>query len=73
MLDCVLIEAERWLGEPVRVQSLTQAKFTSPLLPEQTANLQLKLADDELRFTLRRADQIVAQGIFKLAPGTIRA
>lgn len=73
LLDCVLTDAEHWLGEPLSAKVLTQAKFTAPLLPGQAANLQLKLVGEELRFTLSRADRILAQGIFKLAPRTARA
>ena len=35
LLDCVLDEAQRCFGT-VRVVGLAQAKFTSPLLPEQS-------------------------------------
>lgn len=67
LLDCVLQEAERWLQRPVRVLALPNAKFTAPLLPDQSAELQLKLDADELRFTLSRDGAALAQGLFRIA------
>ncbi len=67
LLDCVLQEAERWLQRSVRVVALPNAKFTAPLLPEQPAELQLKLEADELRFTISRDGAPIAQGLFRLA------
>jgi 3-hydroxyacyl-[acyl-carrier-protein] dehydratase len=67
LLDCVLDEAERWLGAAPAVLALPQAKFTAPLLPEQTAQLQLTVQGSELRFSIRRDAASVAQGTFTLA------
>ena len=67
LLDCVLQEAERWLQRPVRVLALTNAKFTAPLLPDQSAELQLKLDAGELRFTVSRDGAALAQGLFRVA------
>ena len=67
LLDLVLMEAERWLRRPLRPSSLPNAKFTAPLLPEQDAELQLKLDGDELRFTLSRDGSPLAQGLFRIA------
>lgn len=67
LLDCVLQEAERWLQRPVRVLTLPNVKFTAPLLPDQSAELQLKLEADELRFTLSRDGAALAQGLFRIA------
>ena len=64
LLDLVLAEAERWLGRPVTVSALQQAKFTAPLLPEQQARLQLRVAGSELRFGIARDDATIAQGVF---------
>lgn len=66
LLDWVLGEAERWLGT-AHVTGLAQAKFTAPLLPEQTAQLQLTLQGSELRFNLTRDADSVARGTFTLA------
>jgi 3-hydroxyacyl-[acyl-carrier-protein] dehydratase len=67
LLDCVLIEAERWLQRAVQPSSLPNAKFTAPLLPEQDAELQLKLDGAELRFSLSRNGASLAQGSFRIA------
>ncbi|HKU13991.1 MAG TPA: hypothetical protein VJQ52_06320 [Steroidobacteraceae bacterium] len=66
LLDCVLDEAQRCFGD-VSVVGLAQAKFISPLLPEQTAQLQLTLQGSELRFSLTRDADCVARGTFTLA------
>jgi 3-hydroxyacyl-[acyl-carrier-protein] dehydratase len=66
LLDCVLGEAERCFGA-APVTGLAQAKFTAPLLPEQTAQLQLTLQGRELRFSLTRGAESVARGTFTLA------
>jgi 3-hydroxyacyl-[acyl-carrier-protein] dehydratase len=70
LLDCVLNEADAWLGSTVHVTGLRQAKFTSMLLPEQAAELELQLLAGELRFVIARASQPIAQGAFTLAPGS---
>jgi 3-hydroxyacyl-[acyl-carrier-protein] dehydratase len=66
LLDRVLSEAERWLRRSVHPSSLPNAKFTAPLLPEQDAQLQLKLEGDELRFSLSRNGASIAQGLFRI-------
>lgn len=67
LLDCVLQEAERWLQRPLRVVALPNVKFTAPLLPDEAAELQLKLEAQDLRFTLSRDGAAIAQGLFRLA------
>ena len=67
LLDCVLQEAERWLQRPVRTVALPNAKFIAPLLPDQSAQLQLKLDAEELRFTVTRDGVAIAQGMFRIA------
>jgi 3-hydroxyacyl-[acyl-carrier-protein] dehydratase len=69
LLDCVLSEAERWSGRVLPVRALTQAKFTSPLQPEQSAQISLTMLDSELRFHVTRDGATVAQGMFLLASG----
>jgi 3-hydroxymyristoyl/3-hydroxydecanoyl-(acyl carrier protein) dehydratase len=69
LLDCVLAAAEQWLGRPLNVHSLPLAKFIAPLLPEQSAKLELTLAGSELRFSIalnERADETLASGRFVL-------
>jgi 3-hydroxyacyl-[acyl-carrier-protein] dehydratase len=68
LLQCVLDEAERWLGKALSFRKLPQAKFSAPLLPEQDAELELRLTSKELRFSLTRDGQVVTQGLF--APGS---
>ncbi len=72
LLDCVLSEAERWLGRTLSASSLKLAKFSSLLLPQQQAELELQLLDRELRFTITRAAQPIAQpiaqGSFTITP-----
>lgn len=68
LLDRVLSSAEKWAGQPLTLKSLTQAKFTAPLLPEQDAVLRLQLRGAELRFTLATATTTIAQGVLQLAP-----
>ncbi len=67
LLDCVLQEAERWLQRPLRVIALPSAKFTGPLLPDEAADLELRLDADELRFTVSRDGAALAQGLFRVA------
>lgn len=66
LLDCVLQEAERWLQRPLRVLALANAKFTGPLLPDESAELQLKLDAQELRFSVNRDGAAIAQGLFRI-------
>jgi 3-hydroxymyristoyl/3-hydroxydecanoyl-(acyl carrier protein) dehydratase len=67
LLDCVLQEAARWLQRPVHPVALPNAKFIAPLLPDQSAELQLKLDAEELRFTVTRDGAAIAQGMFRIA------
>ena len=69
LLDCVLQEAERWLQRPLRVLALANAKFTAPLLPDEPAELQLKLAAQDLRFSVSRDGAAIAQGLFRITDG----
>jgi len=55
MLDAILQEAQRWLGRPLQVDALPQAKFIAPLLPGQHAVMHLRLSGQALRFSLTRA------------------
>lgn len=66
LLDCVLQATERWLQRPVRIVALSNAKFTAPLAPEQSAELQLQLDAQELRFSVSHAGTAIAQGSFRL-------
>lgn len=67
LLDQAIAAAEDWLQRPLRIASLQQAKFTRPLLPGEAATLALTFRDQELRFEVQRADERIAQGVFRLA------
>jgi 3-hydroxyacyl-[acyl-carrier-protein] dehydratase len=71
LLQRVLDEAERWLGRALPIRALPQAKFAAPLLPEQSAELELRLSGNELRFSITRNAQVLTQGSFTLASGTL--
>jgi 3-hydroxyacyl-[acyl-carrier-protein] dehydratase len=66
LLDCVLREAEQWLGRPLQVSGLSQAKFTAPLLPQERARMQLRLDGSELHFHIARDGTLIAQGALAL-------
>jgi 3-hydroxyacyl-[acyl-carrier-protein] dehydratase len=67
LLDHVLSSAEQWLGRPLTLKSMPQAKFTAPLLPERQAVLRLQLRGTELRFTIATAAATIAQGVLHVA------
>lgn len=69
LLQCVLDEAERWLGKALPVRTLPQVKFSAPLLPEQDAAVELRLAGQELRFSVSRDTRVVTQGLLGIAAG----
>jgi 3-hydroxyacyl-[acyl-carrier-protein] dehydratase len=66
LLDCVVNTAERWLGRKLLVRAVRQAKFTSMLLPEEAAEMELQAVDRELRFAITRGGQPIAQGALVL-------
>ncbi|TKR30363.1 beta-hydroxyacyl-ACP dehydratase [Luteimonas gilva] len=61
LLDRVLeaIEAE---GAPVGALRLPQAKFLRPLLPEETARIELQTQERRWRFRIFRGDELIASG-----------
>lgn len=69
VLDHVLQAAQAWLGKPVSISSLQQAKFVAPLLPDQQAEIQLKLQGADLRFTVTRHAEVIAQGLMSIVIG----
>jgi 3-hydroxyacyl-[acyl-carrier-protein] dehydratase len=69
LLDAVLSHAEAWLGRRLQIAALAQAKFTSPLLPEERAQLRLTLSGEDLKFWIVRAEAPIAQGTFRLRSG----
>ena len=68
LLDEVVNAAEAWLHTTLHVRSLQQAKFTAPLLPDQSAELRLTLQGSVLKFVITRAADAIARGVFEVAP-----
>lgn len=68
LLQCVVDAAERWLGRALSIRALPQAKFSSPLLPEQDAEVELRLDGSELRFSVTRDAQVITQGVLTTGP-----
>ena len=66
LLDHVEQTAREWLGRDVRVRGIPQTKFVQPLLPEQKAEIQLRLIGTELRFSIMRDDSTLATGVMAL-------
>jgi 3-hydroxymyristoyl/3-hydroxydecanoyl-(acyl carrier protein) dehydratase len=69
LLDEVLNAAERWLNRAVRLRALPQVKFVQPLKPQEAARINLALDGVSLKFTIQKADAIIAQGAMQLAEG----
>lgn len=66
LLDHVQQAARAWLGSEVGIRAIAQVKFVQPLLPEQDASIELRLAGEELRFTITREEHTLAQGVMTL-------
>jgi 3-hydroxyacyl-[acyl-carrier-protein] dehydratase len=71
LVDEALRAAEVWLGRPLPIRSIQQIKFNTPLLPEQDCVLELTVepAENRLRFTIRRDDDLIVQGTVVAADG----
>jgi len=67
LMDRVLELAEDWLGGPLGVAGLPQAKFRAPLLPGEEARVRLELDSLRLRFRVEVGAALIAQGVFELA------
>lgn len=64
LLRCVADAMKQWRGAKlVRFD----AKFLAPLLPEQAALIELRDDGARVRFTIRRADTILACGVMEPA------
>jgi 3-hydroxyacyl-[acyl-carrier-protein] dehydratase len=66
LLDEVIHGAEIWLQCRLRVRAVPQVKFVGALLPDEPAHVQLQLAAGQLRFSVRRSEQLLAQGVLGL-------
>ena len=68
LLDAVLASAERWLGRPVIATGMPVAKFVSPLLPGQPAELRMEISGCRLEFVVTAGARTLAKGRFQLQP-----
>lgn len=66
LLDGVIEAAEQWLGRPLQVRGLRQAKFLAPLAPGDEARIVLVLAGRVLEFTVERGNSTLAKGTLAL-------
>lgn len=61
LLDEVLVVIQR--ARPgVTLSRMPQVKFLAPLLPEQTADLQVELSADRARFQVTLDERVLARG-----------
>ncbi len=68
VLEQVALALRAWRGQ--RLARVLEAKFVSPLLPDQSAQLQLNEtegSDSRLRFRLERDGVVLARGIVQAA------
>jgi 3-hydroxymyristoyl/3-hydroxydecanoyl-(acyl carrier protein) dehydratase len=72
LLDEVVSAAEHWLGAGLTVRGLPQAKFLAPLLPEETARIDLVTRGSLLEFAILRGETAIAKGTLDVAPGARR-
>jgi len=72
LLDAVIAAAERLPGPALQIEALTSAKFMSPLLPDQSAWIELIRSEARLTFSIRLEARELAIGEFRLAaaPGS---
>ena len=67
LLDCVIAQAETWLGHALDIAQLQQAKFLAPVLPQQRVDVRLELsATGKLAFTIGDRASPHATGVFTL-------
>jgi 3-hydroxyacyl-[acyl-carrier-protein] dehydratase len=67
VLQSVVSGAEHALGQTLRIRGVPQVKFAASLVPDELADVQVELAAQKLRFAVRHADTLIAQGAFTLA------
>jgi 3-hydroxyacyl-[acyl-carrier-protein] dehydratase len=67
VLDLVLQAAERHLGARLPVTSLSQAKFSAPLLPGTDARAVIHVERNQLRFEVDQSGRSIARGCFTLS------
>ena len=71
ILDEVRRVTERWLGRETAIRRLPQGKFVAPMLPGETATIELSRTGSTLSFSVTRDQVILAKGTFEL--GTVTA
>lgn len=66
LLEAAAEALREWRG--LRVTQVADAKFLAPLLPGEDASLELDMAgESRCRFTVRRADDVLARGTLEAA------
>jgi 3-hydroxymyristoyl/3-hydroxydecanoyl-(acyl carrier protein) dehydratase len=66
ILDEVRLAAERWLGHETAIRRLPKGKFVAPMLPGETATIELSRTGSTLSFSITRDEVIIAKGTFEL-------
>ncbi|EIL98283.1 hydroxymyristoyl-ACP dehydratase [Rhodanobacter thiooxydans] len=62
LLEQVALALRAWRGQ--RLGCVLEAKFAAPLQPDETAQLQLTMADaSRVRFEIRRDGMVLARGL----------
>jgi 3-hydroxymyristoyl/3-hydroxydecanoyl-(acyl carrier protein) dehydratase len=61
LLEQVAHALRAWRGQ--RVLRVVEAKFVAPLLPQQTAEIELSEANGRTRFVVRHGDTVLARGV----------
>lgn len=69
VLDAVISAAEDCLGTQVHVHGMPQAKFLAPLLPDETARIELAVDGPLLVFGVYRGDATIAKGTLSITAG----
>lgn len=62
ILEAVICAAEAWLGAGFHVIGLSQAKFLTPLQPDETARIELVRRGSLLDFAVHRGAATIAKG-----------
>lgn len=64
ILHEVLVAANAWLGQELRVRRLIEAKFVSALRPDEEGEIVLLRDGSTIEFTVQRGAAVVAKGAF---------
>jgi 3-hydroxyacyl-[acyl-carrier-protein] dehydratase len=69
LLNHVMDYAQLQFGAGMRICGIEQVKFLEPLRPGQTAQIELDLQTNQLRFIVRSSEEtgsVIAQGILSI-------